>query len=483
MYKLSLSHWTLNLSQGLFKDFVYANLILMPVVVVSFLINCSASIGLSNTFNILYRLYFTSVFVLSCVGLYILKLMNRQQISLGELKSFKLNYFIDYTNIYFLGFVFFTLIMLFFSLKMYKKFLRKRFYEFSFFRLIALVLLVGINIFCAIDIIWPIFNINYKLKNEVLAKVEQIQNRAQVDIHKSFEEYLGLNTEYENKESLLNLLKRKTNQKKEEFNVVFLYLNELSKADYKKHFSSNLKSYSFNRTLMNSDDQGLAVLSLKSNIPAFKSILLNLKDREIKDIKTYYLNPFKAYNKIELEKVTLKKVNSSIAKMNDKFFIFSSVSSFSDSSIKVLFEHIKKSNNTIFVITGGHKTKGHSDKTSLKFLKESTFLTFYLPKALEPKHYDKNRVVGQEDLMTTLYNLALSNKDYLSLGDDIFLESNSNAINLELYADQQGAYIDDVFYSWRTSSQSKEEDRKFLKQRYEATKDISRYIIFNEFSL
>jgi len=480
MYKLSLGSWVLNLSLGLFKDFVYSNLVLMPVLLVSLIINSFGVIGLSNLISILYRLYFAAAAVIVSIGLYVFWLLKNNELNSKQIKSFSIHEFMDFTNIYSLGVVFIFFLALFFSIKIYKKFFKKRYYDYGFLKSVALTLLVGINIFCVVDLARPILNLNYELKSEVLAKINEIKTSPLIDIHKSFEDYLGLNTQYENKESLLNLLKRKTNQKKKELNVVFIYLKNLSKEDYKKYFSSNMKSYSFNRTLMSSNNTDLAVLSLKSNIPVFKNLLTSLKDKDLKKIKTYYLRPFREYNQTQLDGASLEEVSRSIEESKNKFFIFSSVDSFSEKSIKYFFGKIRKSDNTIFILTGGHKSDRSTDKISLKFLNQSTFLSFYLPKGYSPKYYDKNRVVGQEDLMTTVYNLALSNKDYLTLGDDIFLESNSNAISLELYADQQGAYIDNSFYPWKSSSESKEEDRKFLKQRYEATKSISRYIIFNE---
>lgn len=141
------------------------------------------------------------------------------------------------------------------------------------------------------------------------------------------------------------------------------------------------------------------------------------------------------------------------------------------------------SKNTIIAITGDHNFWGF-----MNYTKEETFSKYrvpfylYLPDKFKPNKVDLDKIGSHEDILTTLYNLSLSNTSYLSFGDDLFSSSSSMAINGAIYANDKGVIFQDNAYNWSgdesliETTQSK--DRlPMLRKTYKSTLSIADYFL------
>lgn len=104
---------------------------------------------------------------------------------------------------------------------------------------------------------------------------------------------------------------------------------------------------------------------------------------------------------------------------------------------------------TIVVVTGDHNFWGF-----INYEKEEAYskfkvpLYFYIPKQLRPSQYDSAKLASHEDIMSTIYNLSLSDSEYLSFGEDLFSAEKSFAINSVIYASDEGLSYKGKKYNW-----------------------------------
>ena len=101
----------------------------------------------------------------------------------------------------------------------------------------------------------------------------------------------------------------------------------------------------------------------------------------------------------------------------------------------------------IIAATGDHRTRNFS----IDFNKEKAFaysVPFYLyvPKIFQKElYYDKNRIGSHKDIFPTLYDLSLSEVEFLSLGGRSMLKPPTNpklefGFNTEVFIDEKGIY-------------------------------------------
>src|SRR5690606_5083239 len=94
----------------------------------------------------------------------------------------------------------------------------------------------------------------------------------------------------------------------------------------------------------------------------------------------------------------------------------------------------------------------------INYNEEETFSKFrvpfylYIPQDLAPKEYDSQKLGGHQDIMTTLYNVSLSQTSYQSFGQNMFSTENSFAINSGIIASENGAFFQENFYSFQGRS-------------------------------
>lgn len=111
------------------------------------------------------------------------------------------------------------------------------------------------------------------------------------------------------------------------------------------------------------------------------------------------------------------------------------------------------SDKTIISFTGDHNFWGF-----INYNEEETFSKFrvpfylYIPQDLAPKEYDSQKLGGHQDIMTTLYNVSLSQTSYQSFGQNMFSTENSFAINSGIIASENGAFFQENFYSFQGRS-------------------------------
>ena len=138
--------------------------------------------------------------------------------------------------------------------------------------------------------------------------------------------------------------------------------------------------------------------------------------------------------------------------------------------------------NTIVAITGDHNFWGF-----MNYSKEETYskhtvpLYFYIPKDLRPKNVDLNKVGSHKDIATTLYELSLSDVEYLSFGVDLFGPNKPYAFNNNLYASSEGVVYKNQSYKWGDFPliEQKKSSEKFeeLRKTYRSTLTIADYYL------
>lgn len=105
--------------------------------------------------------------------------------------------------------------------------------------------------------------------------------------------------------------------------------------------------------------------------------------------------------------------------------------------------------NTIVALTGDHSfwiAKGVGFEQEFKRYAVPFYLT--IPEAYRPSQVDTSKFGSHEDIFPTLINLALHEKTYVKLGEDMFSEE-SDAINSTgLIANKNGAFHHDKFWKW-----------------------------------
>lgn len=105
---------------------------------------------------------------------------------------------------------------------------------------------------------------------------------------------------------------------------------------------------------------------------------------------------------------------------------------------------------TIVALTGDHSfwiAKGVGQDEEFKRYAVPFFLS--IPENYRPQNFDPTRFGSHEDIFPTLFNLALSDQDYIKFGEDLFSEK-SMAINSSgLMVNDDGAYHHGRFWKWK----------------------------------
>lgn len=104
---------------------------------------------------------------------------------------------------------------------------------------------------------------------------------------------------------------------------------------------------------------------------------------------------------------------------------------------------------TIFAITGDHSfwiSKGVGLDQEFKRYAVPFFLS--VPEKYKPATINTKKFGSHEDIFPTLYNLSLSDRPYVKLGEDMFSENSSAMNSSGLYANESGAYHHGSFWKW-----------------------------------
>ncbi len=190
----------------------------------------------------------------------------------------------------------------------------------------------------------------------------------------------------------------------------------------------------------------------------------------------------KDYIPLQLEIPDDIKKMMSVKDLNNKAIF--EMYQFANRELAKFISDIKKSefaDNTIIAVTGDHNLRELSN-----YSKEDVFLRYavpfylYIPERLKNKNIDTSIVGSHMDIMPTLYNLSLSDKDYVSFGNDLLNISDNISLNMDglIIRDNIAIkynFIDDTIQSFnfdkktKKLSQTKEtEAHKNLKRYYKA---------------
>jgi phosphoglycerol transferase MdoB-like AlkP superfamily enzyme len=108
---------------------------------------------------------------------------------------------------------------------------------------------------------------------------------------------------------------------------------------------------------------------------------------------------------------------------------------FANRELSKFISDIKKSefaDNTIIAVTGDHNLRELAN-----YSKEDIFLRYavpfylYIPEQLKNKNIDTSIVGSHMDIMPTLYNLSLSDADYISFGNDLLHIFDNISLNMD----------------------------------------------------
>ncbi|MBA2403718.1 MAG: sulfatase-like hydrolase/transferase [Bdellovibrionales bacterium] len=127
----------------------------------------------------------------------------------------------------------------------------------------------------------------------------------------------------------------------------------------------------------------------------------------------------------------------------------------------------------VVALTGDHSfwiAKGVGSDEEFKRFAVPFYLA--LPDRLQPKKINTNNFGSHEDIFPTLYNLTLSNQEYLKLGEDLINEEGMAQNSAGIIANQKGAYHHKAYWSWKTDAamtlNETSENEELLKMKRKA---------------
>lgn len=152
-------------------------------------------------------------------------------------------------------------------------------------------------------------------------------------------------------------------------------------------------------------------------------------------------------------------------------------------------------NKVIVVAMGDHIYKGFVNYTGpdMAYLRYSTPTYFYVPKKYDQLSAVSNNIPGShEDVFPTLYELSLSNSEYIGFGTPIMKKQPSQAygwINQDSYIFDDGVAVGERFYPWKDDKKillSKqfmdiESDKLNIIKEQKNQTQLKRYLIVKEF--
>ena len=280
--------------------------------------------------------------------------------------------------------------------------------------------------------------------------------------------------------------------KKNGYETTFYYGGKLGWRDIGKYFKyqkfdnvigENSISSELNLNGRNGTEWGLYDEHL------FESIYRRLKSKKspqfIMALSTSNHPPFetpKDYNTKSL--LIPEKLNDKILRERSLFLERFKAFQYANSSLSNLLDKIKNSSlaeNTIVAVTGDHNFWGFINYSlSDAFAKHTVPLYFYIPKSLMAVDIDNSKFASHIDIMPSLYNLALSETDYISFGTNLFTQSKGIAIGANVIASRRGVIYKNKSYEWNNIPYIKQRsEKKFdeLRKYYNSLLSISDYFI------
>ncbi len=284
---------------------------------------------------------------------------------------------------------------------------------------------------------------------------------------------------------------------KEGYDTNFLYGGKLSWRDIGRFFEAqgytNVEGESHIKESLNLTDRqgtewGLYDEHFFSHI--YKKLETSKKPQFLVGLSTTNHPPFEVPSSFSAPVLSLPdKLKNKISREEDLFMERFKAFQYSNYKLAEFIKKVKSSKlgkNTIIVVTGDHNFWGFMNYTNKEsYSKFRVPLYFYIPESIAPKKFDKSIVGGHEDIMTTLYNISLSNKAFYSFGDDLFNSQNSNALGGSIYAGEFGGFykgkkfvFDDMDTDFSPNATVLLEQ---LKTQYRSTLTVSDYFLRSEY--
>lgn len=192
-----------------------------------------------------------------------------------------------------------------------------------------------------------------------------------------------------------------------------------------------------------------------------------------KSFKSESLNiPKSLSQKILREKTLFKQRFKAFQYANDKLGEF--ISTIKDSEL---------GDNTIIAVTGDHNFWGFINYTKEEaFYKHTVPLYLYIPKTLKDNiDFDPSKIISHEDIMTTLYNLSLSDVEYTSFGENVFSQGRTSAMGARIYASDSGVIYRGKKYLWDkvpyTKIAPKDANLEELEKHYKSRLSVADFFL------
>jgi phosphoglycerol transferase MdoB-like AlkP superfamily enzyme len=131
------------------------------------------------------------------------------------------------------------------------------------------------------------------------------------------------------------------------------------------------------------------------------------------------------------------------------------------------------SDKVVISLTGDHSywiAKGLSGDQ--EFLKYAVPFFISLPPRLKPTTFNAENFGSHEDIFPTLYDVTLSEVEYVKLGESLFSEAGISQNSTGLIASQAGAFHNNNYWSWASEGKlahtTENEQIKIIKRKAEA---------------
>ena len=176
--------------------------------------------------------------------------------------------------------------------------------------------------------------------------------------------------------------------------------------------------------------------------PQFFLVLTTTNHPPFEYPRTYQPLPFKLTH----ERLNQLTVDKEIA--TQRFLALQ----YSNHKLGEFISHIKRSHlkdNIVVSLTGDHSFwLAKSIPVKNYFKKNAVPFYIYAPSHIRPAKYDALNFGSHEDILPTLYEMTLSNTEYIKLGEDLFHEEGVAINSAAMVASKKGAIIEGRNYCW-----------------------------------
>ena len=145
-------------------------------------------------------------------------------------------------------------------------------------------------------------------------------------------------------------------------------------------------------------------------------------------------------------------LESKISREKDLFIKRFEAFQYANDSLSKFISKIKESEigkRTLIAVTGDHNFWGFMNYDNKEMYSKYTVPFYiYVPSKIKVPNANLDKVGSHEDIMPTLYNLSLSEVEYLSFGEDLFSTGASFAMNSQIQASANGLIYKNKAYNW-----------------------------------